>query len=189
MNDLKVDGILELRIVTKAVHLIETSNVPILAINIDGLINGWNMKIAELNSLSVDEVIGRHFLTLAKESSVEAMMKMFSLASQEKEQQNFEFHFKFFGLRIDDGPIILVVNARANQDIHDFVIGTYHSTYKLSGLKQLRDALALGSQLQKSSVKRDACFVGDRALRILKYYVVEHQLKQTMRKMQMMLQF
>ncbi|PKU81253.1 Dynamin-related protein 4C [Dendrobium catenatum] len=62
--------------------------------------------------------------------------------------------------REDDGPIILVGSARANQDIHDFVIGTYHSTYKLKGLKQLWDALALESQLQRSSVKRDAYFVG-----------------------------
>ncbi|KAI0494437.1 hypothetical protein KFK09_024574 [Dendrobium nobile] len=64
------------------------------------------------------------------------------------------------GLRIDDGPIILVGNARTNQDIHDFVIGTYHSTYKLNGLKQLWDALVLESQLQRSSVKGDAYFVG-----------------------------
>ncbi|KAL0925783.1 hypothetical protein M5K25_004153 [Dendrobium thyrsiflorum] len=154
MNDLKVNGILELQVVTnEIVRLIETASVPILTVDIDGLINGWNMNFTKLTGLSVDKAIGRHLITLTEDSSVVAVKKIFFFALQGKEEQDAEF-------RKDNGPIIWVVNAGASRDINDIVIGKYHLFDKLSGAKQLRDAIVLGSQLQKSSVKRDACFVG-----------------------------
>ncbi|KAI0512324.1 hypothetical protein KFK09_012963 [Dendrobium nobile] len=140
MNDLKVDGMLELQVVTnEIVRLIETANVPILAVDIDGLINGWNMKIAELTGLSVDEAIGKHLLTLAEDSSVNVMKKILLLALQGKEEQNVEFHLKTFSLRKDDGPIILVVNACTSRDIHDNVIGVCFVAQDVTEHKMIMD--------------------------------------------------
>lgn len=77
LNDLKIDGIQELEAVTsEMVRLIETATVPILAVDSDGLVNGWNTKIAELTGLSVDEAIGKHLLTLVEDSSVEIVKRM-----------------------------------------------------------------------------------------------------------------
>lgn len=77
LNDLKIDGIQELEAVTsEMVRLIETATVPILAVDSDGLVNGWNTKIAELTGLSVDEAIEKHLLTLVEDSSVEIVKRM-----------------------------------------------------------------------------------------------------------------
>ena len=77
LNDLKIDGIQELEAVTsEMVRLIETATVPILAVDSDGLVNGWNTKIAELTGLPVDEAIGKDFLTLVEDSSVEIVQRM-----------------------------------------------------------------------------------------------------------------
>lgn len=81
MTELKLEGMMELRVVTnEMVRLIETATVPILAVDVDGLINGWNMKIAELTGLSVDEAMGKHLLTLVDDSSVDGVKKMLFLA-------------------------------------------------------------------------------------------------------------
>ncbi|PPD99987.1 hypothetical protein GOBAR_DD02968 [Gossypium barbadense] len=83
LGDLRLEGMQELEAVTsEMVRLIETATVPILAVDVDGLVNGWNMKIAELTGLSVDNAIGKHLLTLVEDSSSETVQKMLFMALQ-----------------------------------------------------------------------------------------------------------
>jgi phytochrome A len=73
----------ELEAVTsEMVRLIETATVPILAVDVDGLVNGWNTKISELTGLLVDKAIGKHLLTLVEDSSVDIVKRMLFLALQ-----------------------------------------------------------------------------------------------------------
>ena len=65
---------------SEMVRLIETASVPILAVDIDGVVNGWNTKISDLTGLDVDEAIGRKLLTLVEDSSAETVNKMLELA-------------------------------------------------------------------------------------------------------------
>ncbi|RZC56156.1 hypothetical protein C5167_015035 [Papaver somniferum] len=124
LNDLKLEGMEELQAVTnELVRLIETATVPILAVDVDGLINGWNTKIADLTGLPVDQVIGQHLLTLVEDSSVNVVKKMLHLALQGKEEQNVHFEMKTHGSRKDSGPVSLVVNACASKDIRENVVG------------------------------------------------------------------
>ncbi|KAI3920953.1 hypothetical protein MKW98_027663 [Papaver atlanticum] len=124
LNDLKLEGLEELEAVSnEMVRLIETATVPILAVDVDGLINGWNTKIADLTGLAVDQVIGEHLLTLVEDSSVNAVKKMLHLALQGKEEQNFHFEMKTQGSRNASGPVSLVVNACACKDIWKNVVG------------------------------------------------------------------
>ncbi|XP_020589069.1 phytochrome A [Phalaenopsis equestris] len=140
MNELKLEGMLELRVVTnEMVRLIETATVPILAVDVDGLINGWNMKIAEVTGLSVDEAMGKHLLTLVEDSSMDEVRKMLLSALQGKEVQNFEFQVKTFGVRRDEGPIILVVNACASRNIHDNVVGVCFVAQDITSHKMIMD--------------------------------------------------
>ncbi|RZC92382.1 hypothetical protein C5167_003988, partial [Papaver somniferum] len=123
LNDLKLEGVEELEVVTnELVRLMETATVPILAVDVDGLINGWNTKIADLTGLPVDQVIGKHLLTLVEDSSVIAVKKMLHLALQGKEEQNVHFEMKTHGSRKDNGPVSLVVNACASKDIWENVV-------------------------------------------------------------------
>lgn len=89
LNDLKIEGMQELEAVTsEMVRLIETATVPILAVDVDGVVNGWNTKIAELAGLPVNEAIGRQLLTLVEDSSVHAVKKMLDFALKGMSFQN-----------------------------------------------------------------------------------------------------
>nr|8F5Z_A Chain A, Phytochrome A [Arabidopsis thaliana]8F5Z_B Chain B, Phytochrome A [Arabidopsis thaliana] len=140
LNDLKIDGIQELEAVTsEMVRLIETATVPILAVDSDGLVNGWNTKIAELTGLSVDEAIGKHFLTLVEDSSVEIVKRMLENALEGTEEQNVQFEIKTHLSRADAGPISLVVNACASRDLHENVVGVCFVAHDLTGQKTVMD--------------------------------------------------
>lgn len=90
--DLKIEGMQELEAVTsEMVRLIETATVPILAVDVDGLVNGWNTKIAELTGLPVDKAIGKHMLTLVEDSSVDTVKRMLFLALQGMSFSNLIF--------------------------------------------------------------------------------------------------
>nr|XP_009791671.1 PREDICTED: phytochrome B-like [Nicotiana sylvestris] len=50
----------ELRSVAREmVRLIETATAPIFAVDVEGRINGWNAKVAELTGLSIEEAMGK----------------------------------------------------------------------------------------------------------------------------------
>lgn len=83
LSDLKIEGMKELEAVTsEMVRLIETATVPILAVDVDGLVNGWNTKIAELTGLPVEKAIGKHLLTLVEDTSIDKVKRMLYLALQ-----------------------------------------------------------------------------------------------------------
>ncbi|KAJ0976497.1 hypothetical protein J5N97_018462 [Dioscorea zingiberensis] len=140
INALKLEGMVELQAVTnEMVRLIETATVPILAVDVNGSINGWNLKISELTGLSVDQAIGKHLLTLVEEASVEVVKEMLYLALQGKEEQNVQFQVKTHGPRRDDGPVILIVNACASRDINEQVVGVCFVAQDMTGQKMVMD--------------------------------------------------
>ncbi|CAA3012726.1 phytochrome A [Olea europaea subsp. europaea] len=124
LNDLRIDGMQELdAVTTEIVRLIETATVPILAVDVDGQVNGWNTKIAELTGLPVEEAIGRHFLTLVEDSSADTVGRMLELALQGKEERNVQFEIKTQRSMGDSSPISLVVNACVSRDVRQNVVG------------------------------------------------------------------
>lgn len=59
-GDVELQGVDELSSVAREmVRLIETATAPIFAVDVDGQINGWNAKIAELTGLPVEEAMGK----------------------------------------------------------------------------------------------------------------------------------
>ncbi|KAJ9681602.1 hypothetical protein PVL29_017823 [Vitis rotundifolia] len=140
LNDLKIEGMQELEAVTsEMVRLIETASVPILAVDVDGLVNGWNTKISELTSLPVDKAIGKHLLTLVEDSSADTVKKMLHLALQGQEEQNVQFEIKTHGSKRDSGPISLVVNACASRDLHENVVGVCFVAQDITSQKTVMD--------------------------------------------------
>ncbi|KAJ4840452.1 hypothetical protein Tsubulata_023022 [Turnera subulata] len=140
LSDLKIEGMQELEAVTsEMVRLIETASVPILAVDVDGLVNGWNTKIAELTGLPVDKAIGRHLLTLVEDASVDTVKQMLFSALQGKEEQNIHFEIKTHASKCDGGPISLVVNACASRDLHENVVGVCFVAQDITGQKTVMD--------------------------------------------------
>ncbi|GFZ09503.1 phytochrome A [Actinidia rufa] len=140
LSDLKREGIQELEAVTsEMVRLIETALAPILAVDVDGLVNGWNVKIGELTGLPVDKAIGRHLLSLVEDSSADIVKKMLNAALQGKEEKSIHFEIRTHGSRRDFGPINLVVNACASRDIRENVVGVYFVAQDITGQKIVMD--------------------------------------------------
>ncbi|TQE06472.1 hypothetical protein C1H46_007971 [Malus baccata] len=140
LSDLKLEGMQELEAVTsEMVRLIETATVPILAVDVHGLVNGWNTKIGELTGLPVDKAIGKHLLSLVEDSSTDTVKKMLNSALHGKEEQNIQFEIKTHGSRADLGPISLVVNACASRDIRENVVGVCFVAQDITGQKNVMD--------------------------------------------------
>ncbi|XP_061370991.1 phytochrome A-2 isoform X2 [Gastrolobium bilobum] len=140
LSDLKIEGMQELEAVTsEMVRLIETATVPILAVDVDGLVNGWNIKIAELTGLPVGEAIGMHLLTLVEDSSTDRVKKMLDLALQGEEEKNVQFEIKTHGTKMDSGPISLIVNACASRDLRDNVVGVCFVAQDITAQKTVMD--------------------------------------------------
>lgn len=84
LNDLKLHGMDELSTVAnEMVRLIETATAPILAVDSNGSINGWNAKVAELTGLPVGDAMGRSLVKdLVLEDSAGVVEKLLYLALQ-----------------------------------------------------------------------------------------------------------
>lgn len=82
LNDLKLQGMDELSTVAnEMVRLIETATAPILAVDGNGLINGWNAKVSELTGLPVGEAMGKSLVKdLVHEDSGELVERVLYLA-------------------------------------------------------------------------------------------------------------
>ncbi|KAL0301461.1 UNVERIFIED_CONTAM: Phytochrome A, partial [Sesamum radiatum] len=62
----------ELEAVTsEMVRLIKIASVLILVVDAVGLVNRWNTKIVDLTGVPIDEVVGRHLLSLVEDSLVD----------------------------------------------------------------------------------------------------------------------
>ncbi|XP_073149055.1 phytochrome A-like isoform X1 [Henckelia pumila] len=140
LNDMRIDGMQELEAVTsEMVRLIETASVPILAVDVDGRVNGWNTKISDITGLPVDEAIGRHFLALVEDSSADAVNKMLELALQGNEERNVQFEIKTHGSRRESGPVSLIVNACASRDVRENVVGVCFIAQDVTAQKSMMD--------------------------------------------------
>nr|AHZ64006.1 phytochrome [Mesotaenium braunii] len=125
LNDLKLQGMDELSTVAnEMVRLIETATAPILAVDANGNINGWNAKVSKLTGLSVAEAMGKSLVReLVHDESVEAMERVLYLALNGEEEQNVEVQLRTWGDQAEQGAVILVVNACASRDVADNIVG------------------------------------------------------------------
>ncbi|KAJ3669784.1 hypothetical protein LUZ60_010108 [Juncus effusus] len=139
-DDKRIEGLDELRTVTnEMVRLIETANVPILAVDSAGNVNGWNSKAADVTGLPVHEAVGTPFLNLVVDESVEDAKRIISLALQGKEEKNVEIKLKTFNHLIHNGPVILVINACCSRDITDKLVGVCFIAQDITMEKTIMD--------------------------------------------------
>lgn len=84
LGELELQGMDELSSVAREmVRLIETATAPIFAVDVDGCINGWNAKVAELTGLSVEEAMGKSLVhDLVYKESEETVDKLLHHALQ-----------------------------------------------------------------------------------------------------------
>lgn len=166
LSDLKLQGIDELSTVAnEMVRLIETATAPILAVDSQGCINGWNAKVSQLTGLPVSEAMGRSLVgDLVHPESKETLERILFLAlngllfllfflvlnvltnifapTSGQEEQNVEIQLKTWGEQCVLGSkeaIILVVNACASRDVSDNVVGVCFVGQDVTGEKVVLD--------------------------------------------------
>ncbi|KAJ1437007.1 Signal transduction histidine kinase, dimerization/phosphoacceptor domain [Sesbania bispinosa] len=106
------------------VRLIETATVPIFGVDSGGLINGWNVKIAELTGLQTSEAMGKSLVNeVVHADSRETVTNILSRALQGHEDKNVEMKMKHFGLHEQKEVVYLMVNACTSRDYTNAVVG------------------------------------------------------------------
>lgn len=141
LNDLKLQGIDELSsVASEMVRLIETATAPILAVDSEGLVNGWNAKVAELTGLPVGEAMGKSLVhDLVCEESAECVEKMLNRAVRGEEEKNIEIKLRTFGPQKQKEAIYLVVNACSSRDYTDNIVGVCFVGQDVTGQKVVMD--------------------------------------------------
>ncbi|CAI5467733.1 unnamed protein product, partial [Closterium sp. Yama58-4] len=111
------------------VRLIETASAPILAVDLEGNITGWNGKVAAVTGLSFSDAIGQSLLdTCLDPSCVDKTRTAFELALAGEEQQQLELKLKRWGsVPKGKGPptpyAILHVNTFVSRDSEKSIVG------------------------------------------------------------------
>eukprot|EP00897_Mesotaenium_endlicherianum_P000641 jgi/Mesen1/10578/ME000085S09910 len=147
LNDLKLQGMDELSTVAnEMVRLIETATAPILAVDSNGCINGWNAKVSELTGLPVGDAMGRSLVKeLVHDESLEAVERVLYLALNGEEEQNVEIQLRTWGdaahkdKAAGGSSVILVVNACASRDASENVVGVCFVGQDVTGQKLVMD--------------------------------------------------
>ncbi|KAJ4845046.1 hypothetical protein Tsubulata_010837 [Turnera subulata] len=124
-TDSEKQGINELSSVAcEMVRLIETATAPIFGVDSAGLINGWNVKVAELTGLQASEAMGKSLVhEIVHEESRQAIESVLCRALQGEEDKNVELKLRKFGLHPQNSVVYVVANACTSRDYTNNVIG------------------------------------------------------------------
>ncbi|XP_076921743.1 phytochrome B-like [Bidens hawaiensis] len=125
IEEMGLEGVDELSSVAREmVRLIETATAPIFAVDVEGRINGWNAKIAELTGLPVNEAMGKSLVRdLIYKESEETVVKLLTHALQGEEDKNVEIKLRTFNLAQEEDAVFVVVNACSSKDYTDNIVG------------------------------------------------------------------
>ncbi|KAJ6768515.1 TWO-COMPONENT HISTIDINE KINASE [Salix koriyanagi] len=122
------------------VRLIETATAPIFAVDVDGCINGWNAKVAELTGLSVDKAMGKslvHDLVYKEyEGTVDMLLHR---ALRGEEDKNVEIKLRTFGSEHQKKALFVVVNACSSKDYMNNIVGVCFVGQDVTGQKVVMD--------------------------------------------------
>ncbi|KAK4773152.1 hypothetical protein SAY87_028171 [Trapa incisa] len=141
LGDLEIQGLDELSSVAREmVRLIETATAPIFAVDVDGCINGWNAKMAELTGLPVDEAMGKSLVhDLVYKESVEVVDKLLFHALRGEEDKNVEMKLKTFASQNHEKAVYIVVNACSSKDYTNNIVGACFVGQDVTGQKVVMD--------------------------------------------------
>ncbi|KAL3505624.1 hypothetical protein ACH5RR_031006 [Cinchona calisaya] len=122
------------------VRLIETATAPIFAVDVEGRINGWNAKVAELTGLPVEEAMGKSLVRdLVNKESAETAEKLLHHALKGEEDKNVEIKLRTFGAEQHKKAVFVVVNACSSKDFTNNIVGVCFVGQDVTGQKVVMD--------------------------------------------------
>nr|CAJ21317.1 phytochrome B2 [Populus tremula] len=145
LKDMELQGMDELSSVAREmVRLIETATAPIFAVDVDGRINGWNAKVAELTGLSVEEAMGKSLVhDLVYKEYEEIVDKLIHRAVKGEEDKNVEIKLRTFCSEHQKKAVFVVVNACSSKDYMDNIVGVCFVGQDVTGQKVVMDKYVL----------------------------------------------
>ncbi|XP_074275752.1 phytochrome C [Silene latifolia] len=141
-------------LMSEVIRLIETAAVPIFSVDVTGVINGWNYKVAELTGVPMEQAIGSLLVNLVVEETVEVVKNMLSSALQGTEEKNGEIRLRTLGSH--DKNIILVVNACCSRDVDENVTGICFVGQDVTEEKMIMDKI-IQLQGDYTGIMRNPC--------------------------------
>ncbi|XP_009591321.1 phytochrome B [Nicotiana tabacum] len=141
LGEAGLQGMDELRSVAREmVRLIETATAPIFAVDVEGCINGWNAKIAELTGLSIEEAMGKSLVhDLVHEESQRTAENLLFNALKGEEDKNIEIKFRTFGAEQLKRALFVVVNACSSKDYMNNIVGVCFVSQDVTAQKVVMD--------------------------------------------------
>ncbi|KAJ8542118.1 hypothetical protein K7X08_016984 [Anisodus acutangulus] len=145
LREVGLQGMDELRSVAKEmVRLIETATAPIFAVDVEGRINGWNAKVAELTELSVEEAMGKSLVhDLVHEESQRTAENLLFNALRGEEDKNIEIQLRTFGAQQPKKAVFVVVNACSSKDYTNNIVGVCFVGQDITAQKVVMDKFVL----------------------------------------------
>jgi PAS domain S-box-containing protein len=105
--------------------LVDSANTPIFGIDVDGKVNEWNFKTAEITGYSREEAFHKPFCeTFIVPKLRDSVKEVFNKALQGTETSNYELYFETKSKE----ERYLLVNASTRWDIHNNIVGGEFST-------------------------------------------------------------
>ncbi|KAI7730341.1 hypothetical protein M8C21_025098 [Ambrosia artemisiifolia] len=121
-------------------RLIETAYVPIFGVDVCGLINGWNEKIAELTGIKSSEAMGKSLIDeIVHETSHGVVEDLLYRALQGKEEKNVELKLKKVGMHQQDKPIIYVMANTCTSRYMNNIVGVCFVCQDVTDKKTIMD--------------------------------------------------
>lgn len=124
-SDSPMGGMHELSsVAVEMVRLIETATVPIFGVDSDGMINGWNVKIAELTGLHANQAMGKSLANeVVHDDSRETLTNILSRALRGQDEKNVELKIKHFGVHQEKEVVYLMASSCTSRDYTNAVVG------------------------------------------------------------------
>jgi PAS domain S-box-containing protein len=127
------------RVASDLTRLIDTANVPIFVVDVEGRVNEWNRKIVEITGFTKDEVIGRHLVEdLINGGNKATVQELFDRALRGVETSNFELP-----LNTKEGRRVMVLlNTTTRRDASGDYVGVVGVGQDITERKHFEEKLA-----------------------------------------------
>ena len=115
-------------------QIIETANAPILGVDVKGLVNEWNQKVAEITGYSKEEVLSHNLVEDFISDAYKASLKeVLDKALKGENTANFEF-----SLSTRNGQnVIIMLNATARRDASGNIVGVFGMAQDITERKKI----------------------------------------------------
>ncbi|KAE8658762.1 Phytochrome B [Hibiscus syriacus] len=126
LGEVELQGVDELTSITREMmRLIETAIASMFVVDVEGCINGWNAKIAELTGLLVEEAMRKSLVhDLVYKESQETVDMLLNLALHGEEEKSVGIKLKNFGLEGHKNAIYIWSSTLAPMETHVAWSGT-----------------------------------------------------------------